>query len=268
MNMITSRNSELVKLASSLVKDPSYRHEVGLFVTEGEKVAREVLAAGITVKIFICTEKAKSKYPETVQKVNEIALESYMITEDISQKISDSKSPQGIYCLCEVIDNRTTIDTIDNNGKVILLDHIQDPGNLGTIIRSAVAFSVDLVVVAGGCDIYSPKVIRSTAGTVFKIPIFQTDNCVSAVNLLKNKGFSTFAGVPNHEKSLLLGTVNLSKGCAVVIGNEGAGINPETINACDYFLTIPMSGPAESLNAAVAASLIMWEMSKHEKQQG
>ena len=262
MEVITSRNNDRIKEIVKLTASASYRRQTGLFVAEGENAATEVLLSGAVVRIVLFTKNAAEKYSNTIKKISEKAQIVYEISGEVCQKISETSTPQGLFCVCEVIDNPVTIDTIDNNGRVILLENIQDPGNLGTILRTALAFSMDAVVIAGGCDIYSPKVIRATAGTVFKTPFCIVDNAVEAVSALKNRGISTYASVPARGNTLYLGRVPLSGGCAVVIGNEGAGITAEVMQACDSLLTIPMSENAESLNAAVAASVIMWEMSK------
>ena len=262
MGTITSRNNDTIKDIVRLNASASYRRQSGLFVAEGEKAVREAFLAGAPVRIVLFTQKAMEKYSDTIEKIRENAQYAYEITGEVSQKISTTSNSQGIFGVCGVIDKPVTIDTIDNNGKVILLENLQDPGNLGTILRTALALSIDAVVIAGGCDIYSPKVIRATAGTVFQAPFCFVDSASEAIIALKKRGFATYASVPLQENALKLGDFSFGGGSAVVIGNEGAGIETETQRACEHLLTIPMTGAAESLNAATAASVIMWEMSK------
>ena len=154
------------------------------------------------------------------------------------------------------------LDKIYNNGVFVCLCSLQDPGNVGTIIRTAEAFGVDAVLVTDDCpDIYSPKVLRSTMGSAFRIPVVSFEDAEYMLNALKENEYTTYAAVL-EENSICLGDFSFDKKSAVLIGNEANGLLNSITEKCDYSLYIPMKGNAESLNAATAANIIMWEMSK------
>ena len=140
------------------------------------------------------------------------------------------------------------------------LEDIQDPSNLGTVLRTAEALGIGGVILTRGCcDVYSPKVLRGSMGAVFRLPMALVETMPPAVNALEHKGFVAMAAVPDREAEPIT-HVRFSSPSIVLVGNEGNGLKPETIRACQRRVTIPMLGRAESLNASVAASLLMWEM--------
>lgn len=144
--------------------------------------------------------------------------------------------------------------------KFLALDHLQDPGNLGTIIRTADAFGADGILLSEGCaDCYSPKVLRSTMGSVFRLPIWTVPDLAQTLKELHQAGFSTF-GAALDETAICLGNFSFPQKSVAVVGNEGNGISRPVLDACQQTLYIPMKGETESLNAGVAASLILWEM--------
>lgn len=142
---------------------------------------------------------------------------------------------------------------------MIALDHVQDPGNLGAIIRTAEALGIDAVIVGGGCDLYNPKALRATMGSALRINIKQTDNLESVLTEFKERNIPVYATSPDSS-AFQITDVDFSKGGVCVVGNEANGVSDEIKALCDSLITIKMLGRAESLNASVAASITMWEM--------
>jgi len=236
---ITSLNNDKVAYWAKL-KMKKYRDIEHLFIVESEHLVEEALKKGI-VKEIITTENKKYDVPV------------YEVTDEIMKRISSLVTPSKVMAVC------SHIMPDDIEGHVLLLDRIQDPGNLGTIIRSAVAFGFNTLIVSNDTvDVYNDKVIRSSEGMIFNINIIK-DDLKKMIPVLKEKeyyiiGTDVKRGHQLHE----------FKGhkCAFIIGNEGAGMNVELKELCDAFCYIPIDSKCESLNAAVASSIIMYEVSK------
>lgn len=177
-----------------------------------------------------------------------------MIAEEVAEYISDTKSPQGLFAAAVRRDGGLSAQS----RRVVVLDGIQDPGNVGTIIRTAEAFGFDGAVMIGACaDAFSPKALRASMGSALRLPI---ESCSAGELSGLLRGFAIF-GAMLDSSAVRLGEAVFPERCAVVIGSEGAGISPEVISVCTGKLYIPIRN-AESLNAAVAAAVIMWEMRK------
>ncbi|MEM1483920.1 RNA methyltransferase [Oscillospiraceae bacterium PP1C4] len=259
---ITSRDHADVKHYVQLAGSRKERHEQRLFVTEGIKLTCEAFDAGCTPVVIFATEDATDRYYDHVQRIM-LACESfYRISQSVADKLAQSVSPQGVFGVFRMLDNETQPVKISSNGKMILLSSLQDPGNIGTILRTAAAFGIDGVVLSSDCpDLYSPKVLRSTMGGVFKIPLAITSDLGGYIDQLRGQGIPVYAAALNESAVPVL-EASLQSGCAVVIGNEGNGISEELIDRCDGTLMIPMKQNSESLNAAMAAGIVMWEMTK------
>lgn len=315
METITSRENKLVKHAAKLMASAAARREAGLFVIEGVKLCSEAIQAGVQIHTIFITEKAIQKYPAFSRQISQMAPPCYCISEQISLKISDTKSPQGVFFVCGMLDNRCHTATIKNsrcpqcsaarealpnaerldyrletsadqrrdgadlclqhsqigdsrgafiknNGRYMALENIQDPGNLGAVLRTADAFGLDGVLLSESCaDFYSPKVLRSTMGAAFRVPVLLCPDMAELLAELGEMGMQTYAAALDENACDVRG-VSFAAGCVAVVGNEGNGLRPETIAACRHTVVIPMAGAAESLNAAVAAGILMWEMTK------
>lgn len=156
------------------------------------------------------------------------------------------------------------LNELDKNGAYLLLEDIQDPGNLGTVLRTAEAMGINAVILSSGCtDVFSPKVVRASMGAVFRLPILYGFGIINAVESLKSLNIRVYAAVADGGEDIL--KLNLGEGTAAVIGNEGSGLTDVCIEACTGKVNIRMRGRAESLNAATAASVIIWEMTKNLK---
>ncbi len=259
--IISSRKNNLVTHFRKLVKERSYRLECGEFPVEGARLCFEALNSGLEITAFLVTEGAKEKYSEIVSAISE-EFTPDIINDDISAYISDTKSPQGVFIIAKMLDKPFEMGKIEKGGKYIILDGLQDTGNVGTIIRTCDALGIDGVVLSEDCaDIYSPKIVRSAMGSLFRLPVMIA-KLTELIPLMKSKGFDIYAAVLDETAKSINETVFSDK-CAVIIGNEGNGVSAEVIKAAEKKLYIPINN-AESLNAAVAASIISWEMTRRQ----
>ena len=237
--LITSLNNEQVKELVRL-KDKKYRDKVGLFFAEGEDLLNEAYKAGLLKHIYVV-----DGYDNPYE-----GMDITYVTIDVMKKISDMDSPSNYYGVCEKKKEKMLGD------RIVVLDDIQDPGNLGTIIRSAVAFNFDTVVLgSGSVDIYNPKVVRSSKGMLFNINIISR-NLVNFLGELKD--YQIYGTDVNE--GIDIKNEKIDGNVAVIIGNEGKGISEEVKEYCNKFIYIDMNKNCESLNAGVSASIIMYEV--------
>ena len=260
---ISSRKNPLIKQYRSLVADRKSRRESGFFPVEGSKLCEEAMKSGAKLgeNAFV-TDSAVKKYPRVVSLLEE-KCSIIRIPEDIAEYISDTKSPQGIFITVKSLDKILNLSTINNSANFLILENLQDMGNVGTIIRSCDAFKIDGIIMSEECaDPFSPKTVRSTMGSVFRVPIYFSD-MGKAITMLRDSNFTVYAALLDKNAKRLDEERLVSK-TAIVIGNEGNGITERTAALCDKALYIPMDN-AESLNASVAASIIALEISKNRK---
>lgn len=239
---ITSVNNELIKETAKLLKG-KYRNESGLFLIEGEKGLQEAVEAGVEIKnIFIREGVILADTDKVVE-----------VTEAVMAKISDAKTPPKVVCVAKQLNPKWS----ENYRRVILLEGIKDPGNLGTILRTAAAFGVDAVVLYGDTvDLYNPKTVRSAVGNLWKIPVFKMDN------LDRFKGYERVATLPWKKG---IETVNLSdyrpeKRVLVMFGSEADGLSDELRGLATKNLTIETGKNVESLNLSVSAAVVMYKL--------
>ena len=194
----------------------------------------------------------------------------FVVSDDIFDKISEEKSPEGVITIAKYIDKLQKNATIYNsvhfsqmkNESIVLLESVRDPSNVGAIIRSAAAIGIDRLILSADCaDIYHPRAVRGSMGTLFNQRIDRVSDLVETIAQLRESGRRVFAAALD-ERALSLGAFEILAGDAVVIGNEGHGLSASVIAACSGSVIIPMSERAESFNAAVAASILMWEFAK------
>ncbi len=259
MENITSKTNDKIKFAVKLRDKYSFRKETGLFVIEGARLCYDGALSGISVEELFVTQRANEKYYEYVSYIRERAKRSFIISEDVAQKLCDTSTPQGVFCICKMLDKNANIGKIIYNGKYIALENVSNPSNFGAVVRTAEAMGLDGVIVSGGCDVYNPKSQRAAMGSLFRMCVIGTDNLPQLLTTLSNEGMKVYAGVPDSD-ALKITRADMSGGVISVIGNEGNGITDETKSACTHLVTIPMKGRAESLNASSAASIMIWEM--------
>ena len=258
--IITSKENPAVKHAARLLKSAKFRRQEEAFLAEGVRLCRDAAYSGVRILRMFYTEEALERYPKDVELLREKAERAFLLSQQLAGGLSATVTPQGIFCVCAMLDKTDCLDKMDASGHLLGLEDIQDPSNLGTILRTAEALGVGGVILTKGCcDIYSPKVLRGSMGAVFRLPLMMADAMEQAVKELKQKGFVTLAAVPNREAENIT-QIDFTLPTAVLVGNEGNGLKPETVSVCHRRVTIPMLGRAESLNASIAASLLMWEM--------
>ncbi len=255
MEKISSRKNDRVRFLRTLFRQKWMRDEHGVFAAEGDHLCGELSRSGLRIGVAAFTEKAAEKYPETVKSLCERAEKTLVISEDIAEYISDTKTSQGLFAAAEKPEQSLP----ENARRIVVLDRVQDAGNVGTVIRTAEAFGMDGVLLTDGCaDVWSPKTVRASMGSVFRMPVrfySDTENLRGCL-----KGFAVY-GAMLDETAKRLGEVKFPEKTAIVIGSEGSGISPEISAICSEKIYIPIQG-AESLNAATAAGILLWELSK------
>lgn len=253
---ITSKDNDLIKHITSLQKSSKKRKENGVFILEGERLCNDAVLNGYVPNTVVLSDTAVSRYCDDVKRLSGICDAIYSLPDSLFSKISDTANPQGILCIYPIPSFGGL--SLKTDGRYIALENLQDPANFGAISRTAEAFGIDGIIMQGGCDPYSPKSLRASMGALLRIPIYQTD---SITELFKSQKIKTYAAVVSDDAKSL-STIKFECGSAIVIGNEANGISENTAKCCDCRLTIPMVGKAESLNASVAAAILMWEMCK------
>lgn len=245
---IESVHNEIIKLIVSL-KEKKNRDEKSLFIVEGIKQVTEI-PKDWKIKFVLATEKYKDFNADKL----------YITTEKIFKKISDTKTPQEILVVVE----KKSIDiekVLSNKGIFVVIDTLQDPGNIGTIIRTAESFGCEGIFISkNSVDVYSTKVVRSAMGAIFNIPIVQECDIVSLIKTLKQKGIKTYAF--SLDTNNMLSNFKFENNVALIIGNESKGISKDILDVVDDKIKIDMRGKSQSLNAAVACSVAIYEISK------
>lgn len=260
--MITSTSNQRVKEIVQLQKKSKARNTEGVFIVEGIRMVREIpedklKALYVTEEFY---KKHKAELPGNVKPE--------FVTPTVFSYISDTKTPQGVlaivwqnkYALPDILDCKK-----EKRDLLLVLDNLQDPGNLGTILRTAEGAGVTGILMDRECvDIYNPKTIRSTMGSVYRMSFVYVEDLENAIRDLKDKGITTYAahleGTHSYDEE------DLKKPCAFLIGNEGNGLRREIADMADCYIKIPMLGQVESLNAAIASSVLMFEAARQRRK--
>ena len=253
--IITSKDNEFIKHVKKL-KEKKYRDEYNEFIVEGIKIVKEAIEEKANIKAIIICEEFKDSFINQLNKMNCI-----YVSEKLFSSISNVSNPQGIMAIIEKDKkHENQIDYSQNN--YLLLDNIQDPGNMGTIIRTCDSLNMSqLIISKGSSDVYNPKVIRATMGAIFRVKIIETDDMVKTITEMKDHNIKVYATDLRTEKSIY--DVDYTKS-AIVIGNEANGVSTEILNEANERIKIPMLGKTESLNAGVATSIILYEIYRNE----
>lgn len=259
--MITSTSNQQIKNLLQLQKKSKVRKEQGIFVVEGVRMFREAPADWI-IKTYVSQEFLK-KEEASVLKGRE-----YEIVEDrVFKTMSDTMTPQGILAVVKRPSNSLEALLDAPAPFFMVLENIQDPGNLGTILRTAEGACVTGILMSRDTvDIFNPKTIRSTMGSVYRVPFLYVEDICETVRELKNKGICTYAahlkGTGSYDEQ------DYTKGTAFLIGNEGNGLTDQLADLADTYIRIPMYGQLESLNAAVASAVLMYETQRQRRKNG
>lgn len=270
--VITSRNNNTVKWVCSLHSKKG-RDENGSFFAEGIKLVKEAISASLPVThIFIAESKKELYFDDLARLLDEYNMpevEVVLLADEVFEKISTENAPQGVLSIIKYLDFFSYIDIIykedfflRSDEKAIILCSVRDPSNLGSAIRSALAFGVDRIILSDDCaDIYNPKTVRSAMGSIFRVKATRVKSLAELIPAIRDAGRRVFSAELS-DNAISLNDAGLSSSDCVIIGNEGHGI-PENISSlCDASVYIPISKKTESLNAAVAAAIFMWEQNK------
>ncbi len=252
INFIESKDNPKIKNALKIANDATYRRKNRLFFAATSKVVLDIIDAGfVHMAVFVLAdeyEKFSARLPEK---------NVYAVSQAVADKLSEGKTEDGMWGVFEMKDaDENAIFAAD---KLLVLQDVQDPNNMGAIMRTALGFGYENVVVSGKCaDVYSRKVIRTSMTASVKLNVLKTNDMVAFTQKLNEKGFTTVAACLDGASDL--GSVKTSLPVALYIGNEGQGLSDDVIENCRIRLKIPMSDRIESLNAAVSAAVLMWEL--------
>ena len=266
--MITSTANTQVKELVKLMKKSRARDEAQVFLIEGPRMAGELADdpdwSRKIEKIYLSESYAERNGQEKEKLERTAPVE--ILADPVFTHVSGTKTPQGILAVVERrdYDMSDILGADPANALVLVLDNLQDPGNLGTIFRTAEAAGVTGIILSRDCvDIYNPKVVRSTMGAVLRMPFLYVDDLPGTIGELKAAGIKVYAAHLKGKRAY--DQEDYKTGCAFLIGNEGNGLRDEVAECADHFVLIPMQGKAESLNAAVAASVLMFEVSRQRR---
>ena len=258
MEFISSKTNDKIKYAVKLRDSSAFRKSENSFFIESPRLVKDAALSGAEIIMLFVTDEANEKYSEYISDVLKVTKKAFVVTQEIAEKLSDTKSTQGVFAVVRMLDKFANISKINYYGKYVALEEISNPSNFGAICRTAEAVGLDGIIIKGGCDVYNPKVQRASMGALFRLNVVAVDDLPALFNELKSSGMEIYGSVPDNSAKKIT-EISKDKGIVCVIGNEGNGISEEVKNA-STLVTIPMNGYAESLNAAAAATIIMWEM--------
>ena len=247
---LLSASNKRIKNIQALQRSSKDRRQAGVFIAEGVKMYKEAPKA-LLQEVYLT--------PEVLSEVGEPTVPYYLVSSEVFSKISDTQTPQGVLCVLKRPEmSLEELLDISKTPLILLLENLQDPGNLGTILRVGEAAGVTGVVMSKGCvDIFNPKVIRSTMGSVYRMKFTVCDDILEAVSEIKGAGITTYAA--HLQGSLGYTEYDYKKPTCFFVGNEGNGLSDEITALADKRLLIPMEGSVESLNAGIAAAVLSYE---------
>lgn len=274
-DIITSRQNPTVKRICALL-DKKNRRAEGLFRFDGIKLFGEAVDCGLGIRyVVLCTDASAEIKARIEGAIHEGGLDKealLLVSGSVFEKMSEERSPEGIITVAELPRGRhRELDASEascycaqKGAKILIAEALRDPGNLGTVIRSCAALGIEKLILSGDCaDLYNPKTVRAAMGGLFRldIDVIPAMSMADAIVSLRHDGRKVYAAALGRE-ALEIGKISLSAGDCFVIGNEGHGLCEDTVKACDACAIIPMREGCESLNAAAAASICIWETVK------
>lgn len=255
--IIESKDNKLIKSVRKLVSSAQDRKSEKLFVLEGLRLCNDAALNGYTLETLLISQNFKDV--DKISKLMSLAKRRVMVPDALFKSLCDTVNPQGVLCVAKIPHTVSSIDEV-NGGKYIMLENTADPANLGTIARTAEALGIKgLIISSKGTDPFSPKSQRAGMGALLRLPIYLSDDILTDISTLKNRGFTVFSSVVYSDAESLL-RVTFPENSVVLIGNEANGLTSEAVTLSDRKVTIKMAGRAESLNAAAAAAIFMWQM--------
>ena len=260
--MITSSSNQQMKNITALMKKVKTRKEQGLFVVEGKKMYEEVPTEWLE-KVYV----SESFLGETGAAELLTGREYEVVSDSVFKSISDTQTPQGILCLVRMPQYDLSKLLRGESKHLLILESIQDPGNLGTMLRTGEGAGITGVIMnQTTVDLFNPKTIRSTMGSIYRVPFFVADDLGATIEMLKEAGIKVYAAHLKGRKQY--DEPCYCSGTAFLIGNEGNGLSDEIAAKADTYIRIPMEGRVESLNAAISASLLMYETNRQRRAKG
>ena len=249
---ITSRENAKIKYACRLASSAAFRRTEGRFLAEGRKLCPE-LCRGAELETLFYTENALEKCPELAA----LPGEHYLVEDHVADKLADVGTHQGVFGVF-----RTPVHTLEEvrpGGRYLALERVQDPGNVGTLLRSAAAFGFDGVLLSKGCAApFAPKTLRASMGAAGRLPVAPVQDLPQALQQLRARGVVCLAAALYHSRPLDEAPQSYPDGLCAVIGSEGQGLTDAAVQACDMAVRIPMTDLVESLNAGIAGSILLW----------
>ena len=256
--MITSRDNPSVKHFRKLLDSKKERLAERAFILEGKRLVLDAFYSDADIeKVFVtCTALGRfgSELSDIMAKCSVT-----VISDEIGNHISDTENTQGVFAKCRFPENMDVMPELKKCGRYVVLSKLRDPGNAGMIIRTADALGLDGVIFSESCDIYNPKTVRATMGALFRVPVYHNIEINDIFEKLEQSGLHSLAAVVDKDAADIR-KCDLSEGAAVFIGNEANGLDDDVKERCTQRITIKMSGNAESLNAAMASGILMWEL--------
>ena len=273
--IITSSQNKYVILAR-LLSQRKQRQKTSLYRFDGVKLLCEAATKGVQIEFLLVGESAYDAVFDKAEKLYSLTpgmldCKIIVVSDSVFEKISEENAPEGVITVAKYDTRRHRAVPADEicvgkGENVLMLESVRDPQNVGAILRTAAAFSVDRVIMSRDCaDVYNSKTLRASMGAVFTLEIDLVDSISAAIGAVRRSGRRVFAAALDGD-ALRLGETEFCAGDCVVIGNEGHGLSSETVGACDSSIYIPMAKGVESLNAAVAAAVVMWEFFGHGKK--
>lgn len=258
--MITSTSNSQVKQVVQLQKKPRLREKEKVFIVEGRKMfeeAKSFLRKAYITENFYEAHKRDSEYFQHV--------DYEIVTEQVMKSMSDTITPQGVLAVVNMPEYQLEDMLKGEEINLLILEDVRDPGNLGTMLRTAEGAGITGVILSKeSVDLFNPKVIRSTMGSIYRVPFCYVENLRETICFLKHHGVTIYAahldGRNNYDEE------KYKKKTGIIIGNEGNGITEDTVMAADVLVRIPMEGKVESLNAAVASSILMYEVYRQKRE--
>ena len=259
--MITSTGNAKVRELVQLKKSAKARRKAGVFPAEGLRLFEEI--PGERIRDVYVSESFLRQQEERICRLREDGFRPETVSDDVFSYLSDTQTPQGILSVVRMLPEPEET-FYDAGGIWLILENLQDPGNLGTMFRTGEGAGITGIIMDRTCtDVYSPKVIRSTMGSIFRVPFLITSDLSDPVRRLKEAGTAVYAAAAGAQ--LCYDRADFTRGCAFLIGNEGSGLSREAFSLADTGVYLPMEGKLESLNAAVAASLLMYEAGRQRR---
>lgn len=261
-SIISSESNSQIKEIIKLQKQARERKKTKKFIVEGIKMVLEAINFKKLDKMYV-SESAFEKTAQNIgKKLEEISYE--IVSDNVFKQISDTVTPQGVLAVVNMPEYDIKDILSDEKKSWVLLDDLRDPGNLGTIVRTSEGAGMSGVIMSReSVDLFNPKVVRSTMGAIFRVPFCYVDSLNDVIAQINNCGYEVYATA--MEGSKVYDQVDYTKGAAFVIGNEANGVSDEVLKKASARIRIPMEGKLESLNAAVSAAIVMYEIARQKR---